>query len=248
MTKSGKAIAYSLWGEKYKYTEGMFKNVELAEKYYPGWTVDICLDQSVSEKTMFKLEQFPNVKIRSGRLLEGVVPVSWRFVSSDYYDYTIFRDADSRITQREANAVKEWVDSGSILHIMRDHPHHGYPMLGGMWGIQGGWINMYNALLDWQHSKRIVVTDESRFYDKSAWGMVDMDFLRDVIYPKYGGNVLTSMVHQAKDFDSSMWAFRPEGFAKDFPDPLDEDKHFVGEIFVFLPTGAEVRMNQFLER
>lgn len=241
-------IAFSLWGNKYKYTEGMLRNVDLAEKYYPGWTVDICFDESVSEKTMLKLEEFPNVKLRSGRFVQGIVPVSWRFVSSNYYDYTIFRDADSRITQREANAVKEWVDSGKILHIMRDHPHHGYPMLGGMWGIQGGWIDMYNAVLDWQSSKGIVVTDESRFYDKSTWGMVDMDFLRDIIYPKYGGNVLTSMVHQAKEFNSNIWSFKVETFAKDFPDPIDKNKYFVGEIFEFLPTGAEVRMNQYLER
>lgn len=107
---------------------------------------------------------------------------------------------------------------------------------------------MYKALLEWQTSKGIRVTPENRYYDKSSWGMVDMNFLRDVIYPKYGGNILTSMVHQAKDFDSSKWVFRPESFAKDFPDPLDEYKHFVGEIFEFIPPGTEVRMNQYLER
>jgi len=131
---------------------------------------------------------------------------------------------------------------------MRDHPHHGYPMLGGMWGIRREFIDLFKEIVTWQSKRGIKVTEELTFYDKSSWGMVDMDFLRDVVYPKFGGNVLTSMVHQAKDFDSSGWVFRPEGFAKDFPDPLDKDKHFVGEIFEFLPTGAEVRMNQYLER
>lgn len=239
-------IAFSLWGDKYKYTEGMLKNIHLAAEHYPGWTVDIWHDSSVPKKTLRTLGDFPNVKLRKG---EGsIVPVSWRFLSECYHDVTIFRDADSRITQREAAAVNEWVESGNVLHIMRDHPHHGYPILGGMWGIRREFINMPLEILDWQSKKGIKVTAESAFYDKSSWGMVDMDFLRDIIYPKFGGNALTSMVHQAKDFDSSVWTFKSETFAKDFPDPIDKDRHFVGEIFEFIPTGVQVRMNQFLER
>jgi protein O-GlcNAc transferase len=241
-----RAIAFSLWGDRYKYTEGMLKNVHLAAEHYPGWTVDIWYDGSVSKKVLKTLKDFPNVELREGD--RCIVPVNWRFLSECYNDVTIFRDADSRITQREAAAVNEWVSSGSILHIMRDHPHHGYPMLGGMWGIRREFIDLFKEIVTWQSKRGIKVTEELTFYDKSSWGMVDMDFLRDVVYPKFGGNVLTSMVHQAKDFDSSGWVFRPEGFAKDFPDPLDKDKHFVGEIFEFLPTGAEVRMNQYLER
>ena len=29
------------------------------------------------------------------------------------------RDLDSRITEREAAAVKEWLDSGDVIHSMR---------------------------------------------------------------------------------------------------------------------------------
>ena len=181
--KKTRAIAFSLWGDKFKYTEGLIINVQLAKEYYPGWIVDIAYDDTVPGDVIMKLEDFPNVKLRRGHT--GIVPVSWRFTASELYDYTIFRDADSRITQREANAVKEWTGDGSIIHVMRDHPHHGYPMLGGMWGIRGGWFNMTNSILNWQSRKGITVTTEDRFYDKQSWGMVDMDFLRDIIYPKF---------------------------------------------------------------
>merc|ERR1712196_666033 len=36
--------------------------------------------------------------------------------------------------EREAAAVREWVESGKALHTMRDHPYHSMAMMGGMWG------------------------------------------------------------------------------------------------------------------
>ena len=46
------------------------------------------------------------------------------------------RDLDSRITEREVAAVVEWLQSGQALHVMRDHPGHKVPMLGGTWGAR----------------------------------------------------------------------------------------------------------------
>ena len=48
----------------------------------------------------------------------------------------IFRDLDSRPSQREVNAVNEWLQSKHPFHVMRDHPGHDLPMLAGMWGIK----------------------------------------------------------------------------------------------------------------
>ena len=61
-----RAIAFSLWGDRYKYTEGMLKNVHLAAEHYPGWTVDIWYDGSVSKKVLKTLKDFPNVELREG--------------------------------------------------------------------------------------------------------------------------------------------------------------------------------------
>ena len=46
-------------------------------------------------------------------------------------DLFMSRDLDSAPTQREADAVQEWLRSGKTLHVMRDHPSHTFPMLGG---------------------------------------------------------------------------------------------------------------------
>ena len=51
------------------------------------------------------------------------------------------RDLDSLITEREAAAVLEWQQpeyDNRPVHIMRDHPSHGVPILGGMWGVDLG--------------------------------------------------------------------------------------------------------------
>lgn len=51
-------------------------------------------------------------------------------------DIFVSRDLDSPIIDREREAVKIWEKSDKILHYMRDHPYHRYPILGGMWGAK----------------------------------------------------------------------------------------------------------------
>ena len=77
-----------------------------------------------------ELHCIPNVK--------GVIAgMFWRFlVANDHtVDRYIIRDADSRVSQRERDAVNDWINSGLKFHTMKDHPkHHGWPILGGTWG------------------------------------------------------------------------------------------------------------------
>ena len=46
------------------------------------------------------------------------------------------RDIDAWITDREYYAVLEWFRSNTLFHIMRDHPLHFFPMLGGTWSYR----------------------------------------------------------------------------------------------------------------
>jgi hypothetical protein len=80
--------------------------------------------------------------------------MQWRFLPNDDEDVELFivRDIDSRITEREKVSVDEWVESEKILHIMRDHPHHGYHILGGMWGIKGNLIPITEMIDKSQYS------------------------------------------------------------------------------------------------
>jgi hypothetical protein len=52
--------------------------------------------------------------------------------------YFLIRDTDSRLTAREARAADEWVNSGRLFHVIRDHEsHYEWPVLAGMWGMKG---------------------------------------------------------------------------------------------------------------
>ena len=47
------------------------------------------------------------------------------------------RDLDSLLTSREAAAVTQWLEeTEEPFHVMRDNPHHGTEILGGMWGAR----------------------------------------------------------------------------------------------------------------
>lgn len=138
-----KVISYSLWGDKPTYTIGAIKNADLAATLFPDWTcIFYCFD-SVPADIIKELESRPNVLVRR---VEGEYNSSdsrgmfHRFLPADEegVEYMMSRDTDSRPSERERLAVEAWLASGADLHVMRDHPYHGVPVLGGMWGVKGG--------------------------------------------------------------------------------------------------------------
>src|SRR4030095_8667136 len=59
-----------------------------------------------------------------------------RFLVNDDPDvgHFIIRDCDSVVSQREADAVAEWLASGLPFHSMRDWYTHTDVLLAGLWG------------------------------------------------------------------------------------------------------------------
>ena len=173
-----KIVSYSLWGNDEKYTVGAVKNAHLVQKMYPGWIGRFYCGQSVPEDIINQLNSVENTDVimmdENGNW-EGMF---WRFLAADSDDLVISRDTDSRITQREVDAVNEWLESDYDFHIMRDHPWHGHHIMGGMWGSRNG---ILRGLSDWIEE-----------YTKGDYWMVDQNFLRDIVYPKVKN---ISMVH-----------------------------------------------------
>lgn len=155
VNNSRKCVVFSLWcqnermdpGNKSQsgnmYCQGAIKNMELAEQIYPGWRFRFYIDNSVPDEIVNRLVimgaeiiNVTNIEIpeSNGNKYPGMF---WRFLPMNDTNIDIFivRDVDSRINEREALAVEEWLNSGKQLHIMRDHPHHFYKILGGMWGF-----------------------------------------------------------------------------------------------------------------
>jgi hypothetical protein len=126
----------------------MLHNVDQAKVFYPGWQVMVYHDDTVPAGIIAALNRKGAATVQ---VVNGVYGMFWRFYAADLADcgYVIFRDSDSRLSVREHAAVEEWMKSGKVLHVMRDHPYHQdpingltYNILGGMWGIQGNRINL----------------------------------------------------------------------------------------------------------
>ena len=68
--------------------------------------------------------------------LRKINGMTWRFLpmGDPTVDVACFRDLDSAIFKREEAAVREFLqNSRFICHVMRDHPQHYSPIMGGMW-------------------------------------------------------------------------------------------------------------------
>ena len=179
------------------YCKGAVENVRLAKIVYPGWTCRFVIPEgdsvlhgrgniedritAIPDSVLIQLEAAGAEIVRCGKS-------SWnlmlsRFYAIEDYDVVLIRDADSRLTFREKAAVDDWLTSDKPIHAMRDHPWHGTPILGGMWGLKKGILDDIR-----QRSEKYLADNENDFWQ------VDQLFLRKEIWPEFFQCI---MVHAA---------------------------------------------------
>jgi hypothetical protein len=132
-------------------------------RYYIG--------KSTPNDIVVKLQNFDNTEVIVMDSDGDWTGMFWRFypASEDDVDVMISRDCDSRLNNRERDAVNEWLSSDKGFHIMRDHPWHNTAILGGMWGSRKGVVNNMKELID--------------DYIKGNFWQVDQKFLKEKIFP-----------------------------------------------------------------
>ena len=165
-----KLISFSLWGNDPKYNIGAIKNSLLQKEIYPDWKCRFYCAPCVSDNIISELLSNDCEVIKVNKRGD------WKFATErfkaidDDVEAVIFRDTDSRLNERESEAVHEWLQSSKSLHVMKDHPYHGsFPILAGMWGIkkQGFGMNMTTLL---------------SLYNNQEQYHYDQIFLRDYIW------------------------------------------------------------------
>ena len=198
-----KIISFSLWGDNPTYTQGAIRNAELAKEIYPDWVCRYYIGRSTPQQTIDTLSLFDNTEVIVMDVDGDWTGMFWRFypAGEQDVDVVIIRDCDSRLNNREKDAVNEWLNSDKGFHIMRDHPYHTTEILGGMWGSKKGVTPN--------------IKQQIESYIKGDFWQVDQNFLRDIIYPIVKNN---SLVHD-EFFDK-----------KPFPSK-NEPKRFVGQAF-----------------
>ena len=176
-----KVISFSLWGNNPKYTIGAIRNAELAATIYPDWICRFYVEKDVENSIISSLAKYEHVEIEIVRESKYGESYFWRFYAAadPNVEIVIFRDTDSRLNIREKAAVEQWIESDKQVHIMRDHPLHFMPIMAGMWGVKGQYLNNIRVLVD-QYLSSDLHLDQNPSQN-SSYGM-DQHFLY-TIYP-----------------------------------------------------------------
>jgi len=203
-----KIIAFSLWGDNPKYCIGAIKNAKLRKRYYPDWICKFYIHKDVPLKYINELKNIENTEISICDSDPDWKFTTERFCAIDEEDvlYVIFRDTDSRLNRREADAVNQWIEEDKAIHIMKDHPYHGsFPILAGMWGINKNKF-LYSMKKTLNSYKTHNIKEQYHY---------DQIFLASYIWPNFSKN---ATIHD-------------EFFTKnDFPTQRIKDQ-FVGQSF-----------------
>jgi hypothetical protein len=178
-----KIVSFSLWGDNPKYTIGAVKNAHLVQELYSGWIGRFYCGRSVPQEILDKLNEVSNTEVILIDEEGDWTSTMWRFLSADSNDVVLSRDTDSRISEREVDAVNEWLESDKDFHIMRDHPEHGTQILAGMWGSRNGILKGIT-----EHINSYVKENREEY---SHIKQTDQTFLKHYIWPKIENNALS---------------------------------------------------------
>ena len=99
---------------------------------------------------------------------------SWNIGNHTFLILVMSRDLSSALTLRERAAVDAWLSSKKSFHAMRDHPFHGVPMLGGMWGFRPSMDpTLSHMIRDKIHNPELVRkysgTGDQTFLSQEVW-------------------------------------------------------------------------------
>ena len=216
-----KIISFSVWGSNPKYAEAAYQNLLLQPKIYPGWICRFYIDETVPRDLRIKLEH--NAEVIMMPKSDGCYGLFWRFepLKDNTIERFIVRDSDSRLSIREAVAVKEWEESGKEFHIMRDHEQHAAYICGGMWGATSEFIKKVKNIYDQELQNYLSsLTFKEIFKIRGKYFNTDQPFLWRYIWPKI---INTHIAHIA-----DIQVLRITGKEKLFPIE-NPDGIFIGE-------------------
>jgi hypothetical protein len=162
-----KVISFSLYGNLPKYDQGMLANIALAKEIYPGWQVRVYVPWDYQLSEQLHAAGAEVCMVNDDRIKD--LPMCWRFLACEDPEVhvAIFRDADSRLSIKEKVAVDEWLNTGRVFHIMRGHVnHYCYPILGGMWGVYAGNLQLFGPMTKWNISR---YSGDMMFLEQYVW-------------------------------------------------------------------------------
>jgi len=198
-----KAISFAFFGPDPRYSVGAMRNAALAKQLFPGWEVVFYTDNTVPASVISELSQLDNVRvlIHGTDFQSNALGYYWRFIAAadPRYEAIIFRDVDSRLLQRDVDAVNAWLATDKQFHIIRDHPYHTSPMMPGAWGLRPSEVSkMIPVFLD-AYAMRNVPRAEAFFLQTYLYPVAKHDSVvhdpffeqKDFPNPRQGGEFIS---------------------------------------------------------
>ena len=191
-------ISFCLYGSKATYILGMKENILLGKKYFPNWEIRIYHNETVPEKFIKEYCELGANCIKYDNIgknkmnWEGML---WRFMPLDDNDvhHWISRDADSRLSKREADIVNQWIQSDKTLHCIRDHKCHYHAIMGGMFGINNKLFHEKYKLKKLSN----VISDLYKYYKERPYN-VDQEFLNDKLWNLLKDDVMAHISNKGR--------------------------------------------------
>ncbi|XP_069183109.1 uncharacterized protein [Procambarus clarkii] len=142
-----RVVSHSVFGNNSEYWLGLDDLLVTIARLYPEWVVRV---YTIPQPTLAAdfcplLRRHPHLYICDVTNLpqplgniSGLHPMMWRTspLGDPQLTHLMVRDTDSQVSEREQAAVDAWLASGKPFHVMRDHPKHGVPILGGTWAAR----------------------------------------------------------------------------------------------------------------
>jgi len=200
-----KVISMSLYGKDPRYTWGVIRNAQLLPVHLPDWKlrVYVAADPAPSElavppRILNKLRLL-GAQIANVSTGNTMAPRNWRLLVADdqNVDYFLVRDGDTRLSEREAGAVRDWMlaaeknrsQSAAIIHCIRDHPKHAdQAIVDGLWGgrpraLQQKLQKNLTAVLQFA-SPSATLKDVSSALNEVLWpAIADLAYCHDSVSP-----------------------------------------------------------------
>jgi hypothetical protein len=162
-----KVCAFSLFGSNSRYLRGALYNVIVGRELFPEWTMRFYVDGTVPHELRDALKGLDAEVLEQEDGQPRGRKLCWRFlVASDpEVGRFMMRDCDSAFSLREALVVDEWLESGELFHVIRDHHAHTDLMLAGLWGgVSGVLSDMQGMLGNFFATARNITSHTDQFF------------------------------------------------------------------------------------
>jgi len=167
-------FCFCIYGTNAKYTQGLIENLKLIQILFPTFHTVIHYATDVPETYLTQYRSFPNTTLE---LITTEIPMMSRILCWKANHTYFMRDADSRVTIRDAACINAFLESKKQAHVIRDHYYHKTRIMGGTFGIR---------VPDWDIQ---AMWDTWKQPGLPLYG-TDEKFLQEVIYPRIKHDML----------------------------------------------------------